>query len=286
MSGSDRIEIRLLTEADIPAAMRLKELANWNQTTADWRRLCLLEPEGCFAAVAEGQVVGTTTTTTYGKTLAWIGMVLVDPSFRRLGIATRLLNKAIEYASSRVATLKLDATSDGQPVYERLGFRVESRIERWVGEVEGHRSVSHESENPSVSKGADMLELDRGAFGADRSQLLEKLIEDANGESVVLRSLEGKIDAYALARSGSRGSYFGPAIVSASGDAAALLDAMLPRLKQQRVYVDWNTASIANSLVLLERGFTKERELVRMSYGKQSAPTAETVFAIAGPEVG
>jgi len=35
MIDTDRIEIRLLTEADLPAAMRLKELANWNQTIAD-----------------------------------------------------------------------------------------------------------------------------------------------------------------------------------------------------------------------------------------------------------
>src|SRR6185503_15490799 len=127
------INIRLLFESDIPAAMRLKEAAGWNQTEADWRRLLSLEPNGCFAAVNDGRLVGTTTTTTYGNELAWIGMVLVDPQERRQGVATRLMKVAIDYLKDRVATVKLDATALGRPVYERFGFRVECGLERWSG---------------------------------------------------------------------------------------------------------------------------------------------------------
>ena len=83
-------ESRLLFESDIPAAMQLKEAAGWNQTEDDWRRLLMLEPNGCFAAIKDGRLVGTTTTTTYGNDLAWIGMVLVDPQYRRQGIASEV----------------------------------------------------------------------------------------------------------------------------------------------------------------------------------------------------
>ena len=277
----DQIEIRLLTEDDIPAAMRLKELANWNQTSTDWRRLLKLEPEGCFAAVLDGKVVGTTTTTSYGRTLAWIGMVLVDPSVRRLGIATRLMKRALQYAANRVDTVKLDATSDGQPVYERLGFSVESRIERWVCDRSGtEENVEQSKVTDDVRR--EVIELDRSAFGADRSKLLEKLIDDSSIEPSLVRSSEGSLVGYGLTRVGTRASYFGPAIVSKRRDAEMLLD----RLENGRVYVDWNTTSVADSSVLVERGFSMERHLIRMSYGKQSAPTSQNVFAIAGPEVG
>src|SRR6476619_1151636 len=119
-------EIRLLFESDSPAAMRLKEAAGWNQTEEDWRRLLALEPNGCFAAVKDDRLVGTTTTTTYGNELAWIGMVLVDPHERRQGIATKLMNVAMDYLNGKVATVKLDATALGKPVYEKFGFHVES----------------------------------------------------------------------------------------------------------------------------------------------------------------
>jgi ribosomal protein S18 acetylase RimI-like enzyme len=123
-----QIEVRLLRdsvrmggESDIPAALRLKELAGWNQTESDWRRLLRLQPSGCFCATIEGNVVGTTTTTSYGRELAWIGMVLVDPEFRRLGIATKLMHTALDHLRDLgVATVKLDATPEGRPVYENL----------------------------------------------------------------------------------------------------------------------------------------------------------------------
>ena len=115
--------------------MRLKEAAGWNQTEADWRRLVKLEPDGCFAAIENDQLVGTTTTTTYEDDLAWIGMVLVDPQHRRRGIATRLIETALAYLDGKVAVVKLDATAEGEPVYEKFGFKTESLVERWRGTV-------------------------------------------------------------------------------------------------------------------------------------------------------
>src|SRR6476619_5038405 len=112
-----QVEIRLLFESDIPAAMQLKEAAGWNQTEDDWRRLLMLEPNGCFAAIKNGELVGTTTTTTYDDALAWIGMVLVDPEHRRQGIAAKLMNVVLDYLRGKVATIKLDATALGKPVY-------------------------------------------------------------------------------------------------------------------------------------------------------------------------
>ncbi len=59
-------------------------------------------------------------------------MVLVDPEYRRRGIATRLLGAAIDYLKNAgVPSIKLDATPAGQPLYEILGFAGEVMIERW-----------------------------------------------------------------------------------------------------------------------------------------------------------
>src|SRR3954447_19650132 len=186
------IDIRLLFESDIPAAMRLKEAAGWNQTEKDWHRLLVLEPNGCFAALKDGRLVGTTTTTIYGNELAWIGMVLVDPQERRQGIATRLMNVAIDYLKDKVAIVKLDATSLGLPLYENLGFRVEMGFERWVG-----TSTARNAESSKVEAVRDLFALDRIAFAADRSKLIEKLIDDACVPPVLLRAAEGTLNGYA-----------------------------------------------------------------------------------------
>jgi GNAT superfamily N-acetyltransferase len=281
---SPAIDIRLLFASDIPAAMRLKEAAGWNQTEADWRRLLSLEPNGCFAAVNDGRLVGTSTTTTYGNELAWIGMVLVDPQERRQGIATRLMRVAIDYLKDRVATVKLDATALGRPVYERFGFQVEGGLERWSGTVNARDAQPRTA--PDHDAIPDLLVLDRVAFGADRSQLMQKLIEEACVPPVLLRAADGSLSGYALARKGTNADYVGPVVATSPQHVESLLDQVLSELPGRRVYLDFNTECGAATSVLSDRGFVKERDLIRMSAGTNAEKTSPFVIAIAGPETG
>jgi GNAT superfamily N-acetyltransferase len=289
MPQTGRIEIRLLGESDIPAAMRLKELARWNQTESDWRRLLQLEPSGCFGAFLDASLVGTTTTTTYDRELAWIGMVLVSPENRRRGIATQLIKTALEYLSGKVRTVKLDATPEGQPVYEGLGFEVESLIERWVG-VAPVRTVYSSNvvgdTNLDFETCSEMVELDRLIFGVDRSRLIKILIDNACVAPAFERAADGRLSGYGLARRGASADYVGPVIVTEAETAAPLLDRLLGQLPDQQIYVDLNSSFKTGERVLTDRGFRKQRNLIRMSYGTKSNHTSPFVFAIAGPEVG
>ena len=276
------IDIRLLFESDIPSAMRLKEAAGWNQTEADWRRLLSLEPNGCFGAVRDGRLVGTTTTTIYGE-LAWIGMVLVDPQHRREGIATKLMSVALKYLNNKVETIKLDATALGQPVYETFGFTVESQVERWAGTANSTRHETPAVMNDETVR--ELLNLDRLAFNADRSELIETLIDDACVAPVLIRAEDGALSGYALARSGTNKTYVGPVVAKDQDMTEKLLDHMLSQLPGHEVYLDVNRECIVDTGVLDDRGFVKERDLIRMAKGP-SQKTSPLVVAIAGPEVG
>ena len=93
--------IRPMTAADIPAGMRLRELAGWNQTEQDWQRFLKLAPSGCFVACVDGRVRGTVTTLDFEKRLGWVGMVLVDPEYRRQGMGTGLLEAGVSASRAR-----------------------------------------------------------------------------------------------------------------------------------------------------------------------------------------
>ena len=283
MQPSTAVEIRLLFESDIPAAMQLKEAAGWNQTEDDWRRLLMLEPKGCFGAIKDGRLVGTTTTTTYGTELAWIGMVLVEPQYRRQGIAAKLMKVALDYLKQKVSTIKLDATALGQPVYEKFGFEIESTVERWSG-VGG--SAAHDSQTLTVEDRNALLALDRFVFSADRSKLIESLIDNASVSPVLVRAADDALNGYALARRGTRADYVGPVVARDPQQAETLLDQVLSQLSGRRVYIDFNTECCIGASVLSERGFVKERDLIRMHAGGPGSKTSPFVIAIAGPEVG
>lgn len=280
-----RIEIRLLRELDLPAALRLKELAKWNQTENDWLRLLHLEPSGCFCATIDGEVVATTTITTYGHELAWIGMVLVDPKRRQLGIGTKLMNAALEYLSKAgVATVKLDATAAGRPLYEKLGFKEESLIERWEG-IAG--AGVNSCPTLDIAERSEVRVLDRTSFGVDRSKLIEMLIDDCNVTPLIAKAADGRLIGYGLARNGTAAVYVGPLLATNSEGATTLLDGLLSQMPGRRVYIDLNTQFEDGRRILAERGFVKQRDLIRMSYGKESkAASSPSIFAIAGPEVG
>src|SRR5271167_324624 len=138
-------EIRTMTPADIPAGMRLKDAAGWNQTKEDWARFLEANPEGCFVTEWNGEVTGTVTTITYENRFAWIGMVLVHPELRGRGIGTALLARAIDYLDAQgIPCAKLDATPQGKLLYERLGFQVEYHLERHILTREPGRGAAPE----------------------------------------------------------------------------------------------------------------------------------------------
>ncbi len=290
MPETGRIEIRLLGELDIPAAMKLKELARWNQTENDWHCLLQLEPRGCFGAFLDGSLVGTTTSTTYGRELAWIGMVLVNPQNRRCGIATRLIKTALDYLRQKVITVKLDATPEGRRVYEGLGFEAESLIERWAGiaratPVDDSNNVETAADM-DIETRFEMVELDRRVFGADRSRLIETLIDNACVAPVLTRTADRRLSGYGLARRGTNAGYVGPLVSTVAETAAPLLDRLLGQLVGQQIYLDLNSAFEMGARVLMDRGFEKQRNLIRMYYGTRNKATCPWMVAIAGPEVG
>ncbi len=288
------MHLRVMTMADIPAGMRLKELAGWNQTPADWECFLRAGPEGCFVAESQGRVVGTATTIVYAgrataivdeQRFAWISMVLVDPEYRNQGIGTRLLEKAIEHLDARrVPTVKLDATPQGKPIYEKLGFVPEYEIERWIlKRSRGTEVLRPQFARPSLG---DILQLDREIFGADRGALLSSLDRDAPHLTAAIQ-VRGELNAYALGRRGSRADHLGPWMARDEASARGLLTEFLRRSTRETIFVDCLKSNPFVCALLGSQGLEFSRPLTRMYRGPNLYPgRPELLCAILGPEFG
>jgi GNAT superfamily N-acetyltransferase len=275
--------LRVMTARDIPAGMRLKEIAGWNQTRGDWERFLSASPQGCFVAETDGEVVGSAATISYEGRFAWIGMVLVDPATRGQGIGTKLLVKAIEYLDGYgIPSMKLDATPQGKPIYEKLGFVSEYEIERWQLPRAPTPEVSIEAD--SVTQ--EMLDQDREVFGADRSTLLRSIALEH--PAFVLQTLsQGKLTGYSFGRRGELADHLGPWVAQEETSARRMLDEFLLRARRERVFVDGMKNSPWAMKILRERGFQYSRSLTRMYRGRNDFPgRPELQGAILGPEFG
>ena len=79
-----------------------------------------------IVAEADGAVVGTGVLSVHGP-VGWIGTIFVEPAWRRRGVGMAITRATIETAEAAgCRTLVLVATEAGRPMYERLGFEVQT----------------------------------------------------------------------------------------------------------------------------------------------------------------
>ena len=270
--------LRRLTIPDVPAALELSEQAGWNQTAEDWRMLIDLAPEGCLAIEVDGELAATTTLLCYGRRLAWIGMVLTKKPYRRRGFARRLLTQALNLADQKaIETVKLDATDQGQPLYEKMGFRSEQALERWTRPGGEHATGTAAPVGERPPENWRMA--DHRAFGADRSELLERLARRGQPPFVIDGS-------YLLTRPGRHSHYVGPSVCDAPGSARALIERALPTLGDRDCSWDLFPANTAAVAIARNLAFTPTRRLQRMVRGKDLHADNDSIYAIAGFELG
>jgi predicted N-acetyltransferase YhbS len=284
--------LRQMTPADIPAGLALCRAARWNQIDADWRRYLALNPTGARVAVdPENTVIGSVTTLRYDGGFDWLAMVLVSPDCRRQGIASTLVEEAIELLGAH-APVRLDATPAGELVYRKLGFEPEYALARMERPPDTSaapaRSAGPEPVNVMDEDAlAEVLALDREVFGADRAGLLRMLRQDAPGYAVVVR--EGsRLDGYAFGRHGFTFDQLGPIVARDEGVARRLVSRLVDSYPRVAFLIDAPRQSESDSWItwLGEIGFRDQRGFVRMVRGATPAPCDERLFATIGADLG
>jgi GNAT superfamily N-acetyltransferase len=298
------VEYRDLTSNDIPAGLRLCRLAGWNQLEADWELFLRLSPRGCRAAVQDGKVVGTVTTVNYENRFAWVGMVLVDTEARGQGVGTQLLQEAMSILRG-IPAIRLDATPQGRPVYQRLGFEDDYELCRMqlaeITVADRPPDLSHGQLPSDLSqaegqlfvrpmKADDLLavgEADRRIFGADRREILQWALHRSPEYAwVALSSRE--LEGYCFGRHGFNFDQIGPVHCQKELVSQRLVTACLSSAKPgTRVIVDPLLHSPSWLEWLRLAGFIHQRPFTRMVLGENRHPgVSEEMWTMFGPEFG
>jgi GNAT superfamily N-acetyltransferase len=283
------LALRLMTRKDLAFADHVRALAGWNQTLADWDRFLALAPEGCFIADRDGRPAGIAITTVYGADLAWIGMVLVHPDYRRQGIGQALMKHCIQYARERgVRCIKLDATPLGKKVYDNLGFASEWTLSRWMRTAVSTSSVPPDTRlRPWQPEDEPLIEvLDSAAFGVSRRTVIQALARQSLC-GLVFETAPGQIAAYGLLRSGAKALYLGPVVAIEPDLGVTLINALLASCQGQPVFWDIPDQNDMITAWARQTGFIWQRSLTRMMLGDTNpSGNPRIVIALAGPEIG
>ena len=210
------IEIQDFGPDHIEGAVALSRQEKWPHRPQDCQ-MALQLSSGAVAVDDEGRVTGTILVTPYGADCAMINMVIVDRNVRGKGLGRRLMDQALALAGDR--PLRLVATTDGMPLYQKLGFVPSGTILQHQGTV-AQLGAPEDVEAARMDDLSDIKALDRDAYGADREALIDALAE--HGQLAVI-GRNGAIDAYAAIRPFGRGEVIGPVIAGSAADARALI---------------------------------------------------------------
>ena len=259
--------IRTMNEHDLSAALMLSTSVGWNQIAADWQRMLLLEPGGCFVAEQNGEIVGTTLCCTFGP-VAWLAMVIVREDQRGYGLGRELVRTGLDYAQQQgVRTVRLDATRLGEAVYRKLGFVPQFELVRMGGIVRmptASKVSAHQIVNADPTKFQEAIRLDQDGTRTSRGKLLRRLFSEWSPWLAI--SSAGQIEGFLASRQGRLSTQFGPM----SGTESAAMDLLNHALTNsfgQPVILDVPVQR--QSLLELARdfGLTEQRTLLRMCYG-------------------
>jgi GNAT superfamily N-acetyltransferase len=165
-----------MTAADIEPAVAAILADDWGDRRA-WFEFAVAH-QACRAFVAEddaGAIVGTGIVTINGP-VAWLGTIWVASSERGRGLGRALTQAPIDEAEGAgCETLVLVATDAGQPLYERLGFTVQTWYRTMEAPGLADTSADDGGRVVRAFKPDDldaMADLDRAATGEDRRHLL------------------------------------------------------------------------------------------------------------------
>jgi ribosomal protein S18 acetylase RimI-like enzyme len=211
--------IRPMRPADIEPATEAILRDDWGDRRT-WFEFATSQP-ACRPVVAEvdGEIVGTGVGTVNGAA-GWVGTIWVDPRHRGRGLGRALTQVVVEdLEAAGCRTLLLVATDEGRPLYERMGFSVQTRYR--ILEAPG---LEAGRSDPAVRafERADLdaiVRLDRTATGEDREHALRRFASAAS--SRVVPGSGGAVRGFLVRAPWGGGATVAPEI----GDALRILEA-------------------------------------------------------------
>lgn len=213
------VTLRAMTEGDIERAVELSRDHGWPHREEDWA-LFLELGEG-IVAVRGGRVEGTIMAWRYGADAATLGMVIVDKALQGRGMGRKLMEAMLAQLGPRSVTLQ--ATAEGAPLYEKLGFVDVGAVHQHQGQIPLAPLAdlrSGERIRPLGASEDTPAQLYTKASGMDRAALMQTLL--AHDSAVVLTHDHTPV-GFAMLRRFGRGWSVAPVVAPDADGAKALI---------------------------------------------------------------
>lgn len=249
---------RTLTLDDIPDLIALSKEVDWPDYNAE--ELTSLLTNGYFTgfSTTDGQVISCAGLFQYDKA-ASIGAVIVSETHRGLGLARKMIDTLLRRSDQSVPVV-LTATVQGQPVYEKIGFKTAGYIHTYKAQKTNpyalqvsdkiHLSPADETHLPSIET------LDAKGAGANRSSFLKNRMHRA-AFRMIAQNEHHETTGFAFGVETPANLMIGPLTANDEQTALSLIQSLISSYSGAiRIDMQEETAERLHE-TLVETGFTK-----------------------------
>jgi ribosomal protein S18 acetylase RimI-like enzyme len=203
-------ELRPMAAADLPAANDLAKAQGFRDRRRFYEFVMRVPTCQPLVGVADGRLVATGLATASGP-VGWLGSIVVEAAYRRRGYGRTMTEELMRrLRGAGCETLSLEATDAGRPMYERMGFRIETFYHQLQADHLPERPEAPEGSLLRRLEPADLpavLELDRLATAERRSAPLTVLAESGG---FVLEEAAGNLRGFLLPGERAYGAIVAP----------------------------------------------------------------------------
>jgi GNAT superfamily N-acetyltransferase len=266
------VEIAEVRREDLPA-LRIFQPADWPDIIPSFQ--FYIDSPFChpIKLLDRGEIVGVGSRIMHGN-VAWLATIITHPEHRNKGIGTDITQALIDsLKNTPCKTIMLIATPMGEPLYEKLGFKTDSRYAFYHdGEKSSGKEISP-NVIPFRPEYTDrILAMDREAYGENRGVRIVEYLPEAK-LYVEGQSLKG----FYLPGWGE-----GPIIAKNSEAGNALL--YVKHITATRTVFPEQNQSAADYLD--SRGYTMYRKAARMRIGEKIDWKPELIYSRVAGAIG
>ncbi len=287
MISKDDLEFRKLDLSGVKKLVKWAKNEGWNPGPLDADVYWSTDPNGFYGYYHKNSLVAGGAIVSYNKEFGFMGLFIVKPEYRAIGIGRKLWYQRRDLLVKRLnanASIGMDGVVDMQSFYKKGGFEIAFKGERY--EKIGTKFVIDDNIYPIRNEDfQDISTYDKQCFGFLREIFLNLWIKLP--ENKTFKYVErDKIRGFCIARKVSNGFKVGPLFADNKKIAEELYKACLNSVIGKPLYIDIPMLNQGAIQIVKKYNAKYVFECARMYYGQRPRTDTNKVYGITTFELG
>lgn len=283
----EQLELKKLGKDGLRTLVKWAKKEGWNPGKNDFNVFWKTDQDGYYGFYLENELIAGGAIVSYNQVFGFMGLFIVNSEFRGLGIGKKLWSLRKELLLKRLkngATIGMDGVVEMQDFYEKGGFKIAYREERFKG-IGQEVTLSKAISKIEIEDFEKLADYDLLCFGYERKTFLKNWIAIPNSKCFKYTESDN-LKGYAVIRKVDSGFKIGPLFADRYEVAEELYKACLNSAVGKNVYLD--IPVINKDAVKLMKKYNTEYtfECARMYYGDFPKIAIDKVFGITTFELG